>query len=577
MIRSLITASAIFLTLILSNSTAPAQIIKGAAAKPRHEVRAVWLTTLSGLDWPSKPATTEEGARQLRQELCRILDKLQQAGINTVLFQSRIRSTTAYPSAIEPWDAAFTGTPGKAPLYDPLAFAIEECHKRHMELHAWVVAFPICKVAVEKRLGKQALPRKHPELCRRCGDQWMMDPGVPATGDYLARICEEIVRRYDVDGIHLDYIRYPEESIPWNDRDTYRKYGQGMAVSAWRRENVTSVVRKINHVVKDIRPWVKISCSPIGKHADLPRQSSYGWNARDAVHQDAQKWLREGLMDMLFPMMYFDGRHFYPFAQDWQEQSAGRPVVPGLGIYFLSPREKNWPLGTVARQMQFTRLTGMGGQAFFRSRFFTDNVKGLYDFASTDFYTRPALIPPMTWADSISPAPPHVKMERNGYEFQLTWQPVSDNTPGVPVTYNVYRLAHDTDTLTFDQSTLLAQGLKETTFRYAPLLPRTRNSRHAVTAVDAYGNESPLTATSNVVSLPSAAQNIPTTKDGYLSLPADTPEAPFYLVTDLAGRAVMTIPATQKPNLSSLMPGHYELRTLGKRGVSHRIMYFRKE
>ena len=225
-------------------------------------------------------------------------------------------------------------------------------------------------------------------------------------------------------------------------------------------------------------------------------------------------------MDMLFPMMYFDGRHFYPFAQDWQEQSAGRPVVPGLGIYFLSPREKNWPLGTVARQMQFTRLTGMGGQAFFRSRFFTDNVKGLYDFASRDHHTAP---------------------------------------------------------LTFDQSTLLAQGLKETTFRYAPLLPRTRNSRHAVTAVDAYGNESPLTATSNVVSLPSAAQNIPTTKDGYLSLPADTPEAPFYLVTDLAGRAVMTIPATQKPNLSSLMPGHYELRTLGKRGVSHRIMYFRKE
>ena len=146
-----------------------------------YEVRAAWLTTLSGLDWPRRPARNADEAARQQRELLQILDALQQAGINTVLFQARIRSTTAYPSAIEPWDGAFSGTPGKSPGYDPLQFVTEACHRRGMELHAWVVAFPICKAAVAKQLGKRALPKQHPELCRLCGDQWMMDPGVPGT------------------------------------------------------------------------------------------------------------------------------------------------------------------------------------------------------------------------------------------------------------------------------------------------------------------------------------------------------------------------------------------------------------
>lgn len=107
----------------------------------------------------------------------------------------------------------------------------------------------------------------------------------------------------------------------------------------------------------------------MGKYSDLSRYSSYGWNARDAVSQDAQRWLRLGWMDMLFPMMYFDGNHYYPFLADWKEHDAGRPVVPGLGIYFLNSREKNWPLLTVQRQMNVARSEGLGGQAFFRTRF----------------------------------------------------------------------------------------------------------------------------------------------------------------------------------------------------------------
>ena len=276
----------------------------------------MWITTLWGLDWPRHKATTAAGMAQQRRELCDMLDRLQRLGINTVLFQARVRSTTAYPSAIEPWDAAFTGTAGRRPDYDPLRLAGDECHRRGMECHAWVVAFPICKVATAQQLGAAALPRVHPELCQKCGDAWMMDPGVPGTADYLADICREIVSAYDVDGIHLDYIRYPEPGIPFYDDRTYRLYGHGRHKKAWRTANVDRCVKAVPAAVNAVRPWVKMSCSPVGKYSDLSRYSSFGWNARDAVSQDAQRWLSEGWMDMLFPMMYFDGVHYYPFAAD---------------------------------------------------------------------------------------------------------------------------------------------------------------------------------------------------------------------------------------------------------------------
>ena len=300
-----------------------------------HEVRAVWLTTLMGLDWPSRPANNAEDTAAQKKELCNMLDKLKAVGINTVLFQARIRSTTAYESAYEPWDGIFTGKSGKTPLYDPLAFAIDECHKRNMECHAWVVAFPICKVAIAKQLGKRALPAIQPKLCQRCGDQWMMDPGVPQTATYLANICKEIATKYNVDGIHLDYIRYPEKGIPFNDNLTYKLYGNGIDKTTWRKSNIDRCVRCIHDSIKKVRPWIKLSCSPIGKYADLSRYSSFGWNARDAVSQDAQLWLKKGWMDMLFPMMYFDNNHFYPFLADWKERTTA--TAPSCRVWaFIS-------------------------------------------------------------------------------------------------------------------------------------------------------------------------------------------------------------------------------------------------
>lgn len=150
-----------------------AQAPSAPVAPPSRGIRAVWLCTYSGLDWPGGHyARTEAEARDQRARLSRIFDGLQAAGINTVLFQTRLRATVAYPSQIEPWDGAFSGTPGVAPPYDVLRFAIDEAHRRGMELHAYLVAFPANTLTDAKRLGRQALPVRHPQLCTRAGDKW---------------------------------------------------------------------------------------------------------------------------------------------------------------------------------------------------------------------------------------------------------------------------------------------------------------------------------------------------------------------------------------------------------------------
>lgn len=458
---------------------------------PEREVRAVWLTTLMGLDWPR---TTDMAAQQAA--LTAMLDDLQAAGINTVLFQTRVRGTTAYPSAIEPWDGAFTGKAGCAPDYDVLRFAIDACHQRGMEFHAWVVCYPVCKVTVAKALGKESIVRRHPEMVQRCGDQWMLDPGVPGVADYLASLCREIVTLYDVDGLHLDYIRYPEHGIAFDDAKTYRRYGQGVPKAQWRRDNVSRTVEAIARQVRAVRPWVKISCSPVGKYADLPRQSSRGWNARDAVAQDAMLWLQRGWMDMLMPMMYFDGDHFYPFLVDWMERAAevagGRLIVPGLGIYLLSPREKDWPLTAITRQLHTLRGLGAGGAAYFRTRFLTDDQKGLLSFLRHDYYLRPALPPAMTWLDDTPPAQPRYTATRQGdtpslppllrgaITLHFAWENIVEPTP---ITYNIYRLDGT-------ERVLIAHHLQGTSYDYTPPLPSLLDAKYEVVAMDAYGNES---------------------------------------------------------------------------------------
>lgn len=468
---------------IMAQFSIAQELFSPAHPAPKYEVRAVWLTTISGLDWPKTKATSAANREQQKQELCQILDQLRAAKINTVLIQTRIRGSVIYPSKIEPWDVCLTGQFDKDPGYDPLAFAIEETHKRGMELHAWVVTIPCFKIKDAPKMGPKALLKTNPQLLKKHNDSYYLDPGLPGSDDYLVSICKEIVGNYDVDGIHFDYIRYPENAERFPDGTTYKKYGKNQQKTDWRRNNITRIVSKAHKAIKTLKPWVRLSCSPIGKFKDMRRFSSRGWNAYTAVYQNAQGWLREGIMDMLCPMMYFQGDHFYPFAADWQENHYGRTIVPGLGIYFLSPKEKDWDFGVIQRELCYIREQGLQGQAYFRSQFLTDNTKGLYDYLKNAYYPYPALLPPMTWESATQPAAPKVIDVRTGPTTAcLKWEPIKDCRY---VVYASKQLPIDTT----DPRNIVTVTPK-CEYVYNLLSVTLLDLNFKVTAIDRYGNES---------------------------------------------------------------------------------------
>ena len=525
---------------------------------PKREVRAVWLATVESLDWPMVKANSPENIKRQQNELTDILDKLQKAGVNLVLMQSRVRASTIYQSDIEPWDKNLTGTPGKYPGYDPLQFAIEQCHARGMQIHSWVVTLPI---GPWNSYAAKRMREKHPELLRRIGKDGYIDPENTGTAAYIAAICAEIVRKYDVDGIHLDYIRYPDAwKMPAN--------------RARCRENITRIVRAVNMAIKQEKPWVMLSCSPVGKHDDLTRFSSRGWNARTAVAQDAQQWLKEGLMDAEFPMIYFRGDNFYPFALDWQENANGRIIAPGLGIYFMHPSEGRWNLTDVQRQMNYLRQIGLG-HTYFRSKFFTENTKGLYDFTVNEFDRFLAVVPAMSWLHKTPPTSPSglaVKYE-TGRQL-LTWNAARSRNESPDVSYNIYASRGENVDVN-DPRNLIAQLVKGTSLTIDTKVP----FNYAVCAIDRFGNESE--PARNGASKKSDMPTCLIENDGKtMRLPPrpNTLDAEFVIFKSLAGTPVATrMYCGDEIDISTLPYGFYSVHSLGRKGRTHRLGWIKKE
>lgn len=539
----------IFTFLILCYSTT------AVWSQPKQEIRATWITTLGGLDFPSQKANSSAGIQRQKQELCQLLDRLQQAHFNTVLLQTRLRGDVIYPSAYEGFAESLTGHTGKNPGYDLLSFAIDECHKRGMELHAWLVAIPAGNARQVKLHGKNSVVKKQARLCKFYKGSWYLDPGHPGTEEYLALLVNEIVSRYDLDGIHLDYIRYPDHPESFPDKDTFRKYGKGKDLASWRRENITRIVRRVYTETKKRKPWVKVSSAPVGKYDDTSRYSSRGWNAYRTVYQDAQRWLSEGIQDILFPMMYFKGNHFYPFALDWQEHKQGRWIVPGLGIYFLDPKEKDWPLDEIARQIMFIRNYGLDGEAFFRNRFLLNNTKELLNELTEQFYTYPAVVPAMTWADSIPPAQPICpSFSRKGRTIELKWD-TTDHTD--KVYYRIYASNH------YPVQTERAQNIVTVRtdnmhYSFSAATPWQEKLYWAVTAVDRFGNESlptPFNSPQNNT-LQLFEEELP-----------DIPRHATYILFDVTGQEVIRFSSQSKKIPSSVGKGMFRISQLTPDGV----------
>jgi len=536
---------------------------------PKYEVRAVWLTTIGGIDWPHSYAQSERSAEKQKEELRAILDRLQKANINTILLQTRIRATTIYPSQYEPWDGCLSGFPGKSPGYDALQFAIDECHKRGMEVHAWVVTIPVGKW---NSYGCRQLRKRFPRLIKRIDQDGYMDPEATQTGCYLAEMCREIVQRYDVDGIHLDYIRYPET---WKFR-----IGKDQA-----RDNITRIVEKIHQAVKKEKPWVKMSCSPIGKFDDLSRYWSHGWNAYTKVAQDAQAWLKDGLMDELFPMMYFRGDQFFPFAIDWKEHSYGKIIAPGLGIYFLDPKEGNWNISDITSELYHLRNIGEG-HAFFRNKFLLDNHQGVYDFVTAHFNRYPALVPPMTWESNKRPQQPvTLCIEENEGTTTLRWDNSLQYEDGTAIkTPSIYNNVYASNEYPVDVHDARNLILTRTTRRQ--LTTRTGNTPtyYAVTTTDGFGNESRAkqlnqTAVVKTTTRYGKACRLTTTGESII-LPSSIHETDcqYIIVKNMQEQAVyITKPQNLEINIKKIKNGIYTLNCVNYRNIEHTLGTFIKK
>lgn len=520
---------------------------------PKYEYRAVWLTVIENLDWPRTVARDSAGVERQKAELVAMLDSLQELHVNTVLLQTRVRGDVIYPSAIEPFSYLFAGATGKSPGYDPLAFAIEECHKRGMQLHAWIVTLPLGKDDHIRRQGKHALSRRRRELCTHYKGQWYMEPGNPATAAYIVELVREVVTNYNIDGLHLDYVRYPDRTAGYPDAALYRKHGKGLMLADWRRKNITAIADSVYRCVKEIKPWVRVSCAPLGKFDDLTRYSSLGWNAHDAVYQDAQRWMRDGIMDILFPMLYFNGNNFYPFVLDWQENSCGRHIVPGIGIYRLMPEYGGWPMIELERQMNTTRAAGAAGTAMFR----TEHTLGRGREVFSRVYRKRALVPPMEWGKGSAPAMPRVSLdERNDSVVRISWTPVAGTAGEPPVRYNIYgSLGGSVDTGDIDN--LLAAALPDTAFVWR--LRTFRALTLAVTAVDAYGRESaPAVVTAG------SDENLLVDE---LSLPEQALWGSRIEVTDIYGRRIYWGRYNKRIGVRGLPGGHYIIRIYDRHGA----------
>jgi uncharacterized lipoprotein YddW (UPF0748 family) len=405
---------------------------------PKREIRAVWISTLYGMDWPVKPAQNEAERKAQQKDLCKKLDMLKEAHFNVVFLQVRLRGDVIYPSDIEPMNRIFSGRHGVSPGYDPLDFALKECRKRGLECHAWFITYPAGTMADVRSKGKNSLVARRPELCKLFNGEWYLDPGLPGTSDYILTMVREVLRNYDLDGIHFDRIRYPDHAEGFPDGETYARYGKSYSLRAWRQDNINRMLGRIYNWVKRYKPWVQVSICPLGKFAPIAQVPNAGQTAFD-VYQDPGEWLREQKLDMIVPMMYYRDSYFYPFADHWMASRNGRLFIPGLGVYKLAGNA-GWTLQDITSQIDYIRSLKADGITFFRGMQIFRNTQGVYTALKDKYFKYPALLPPLTWLSRQRPeAPVNVRVGRSGEKLKISWT-MPDDTQEDPASlrYTVY-------------------------------------------------------------------------------------------------------------------------------------------
>lgn len=518
----------------------------GVSAQPslKHEFRGAWIATVLNLDWPTSRGTN---AALQQERLVDMLDKLKAAGINAVFFQVRSECDAMYASEIEPWSYWLTGEQGRAPepFYDPLAFALEEAHKRGMELHAWFNPYRTVRNTNSYTQDTTHVSVRHPEWTLTFGTFKILNPGLPDVRDYVTSVIADVVQRYDVDGIHFDdfFYPYPPNQITNEDAATFAEHNRGFTnVGDWRRDNVNLFVAQVYESIQAAKPWVKFGISPFGIWRNGTPSGIVGLDAYNVIFGDATAWLDAETIDYVTPQLYWafgGGQDYAKLAPWWASVRNQRHLYTGHGLYRSDPNTFSNALfaaDEVPRQVHFNRdQPGILGSVFFRAKNITVfSSKGFADSLKTDLFATPALTPPMVWKSNTPPAPPeNLALTWTGTEeLTLEWQaPTAPPLFAATRRYAVYRVRAGTEP---DSATVVTDGRNllavtgETTLTDDPGLADDPYY-YVVTAVSANSVES---APSNLVSAEGRAVAVELEEPAAFTLYQNYPN-PFNPITEI--------------------------------------------
>ena len=413
-------------------------VVSAEAPPLLREFRGAWVATVGNMDWPSKRTLS---VAEQQDELRALFDRAQALRLNAVIFQVRPAADALYRSRIEPWSEFLTGTQGKAPnpAWDPLQFAIDEAHARGMELHAWFNPYRAGFVRGKSPVSSTHIRRTNPSLVKRYGSYWWLDPGEAAVRARTVRVIVDVVKRYDVDGVHLDdyFYPYPEtdrrgRALPFPDATSWKKYrakGGTLSRDEWRRENVNTLVRELDVAIHKSKPHVRFGISPFGIWRPGYPASVRGFDAYEKLYADARKWLREGWVDYFTPQLYWPTTKVgqaYPVLLDWwaSENVMQRHLWPGnyssrAGL----PGASAFPVSDLVEQIRLTRLQPLAsGNVHFSMTSFLKNQAGMNDTLVVGPYATPALPPATPWLKAPPPPTPapSVVRRRGGSQLLLT-------------------------------------------------------------------------------------------------------------------------------------------------------------
>ncbi len=393
--------------------------------QPAREFRGVWVATVANIDWPSKSGLPAE---QQRAELLALLDRAVELNLNAIVLQVRPACDVFYPSDLEPWSEYLTGQQGKPPepFYDPLAYAIQQAHRRGLELHAWFNPYRARHSTAKSEPSPGHISRARPELVRLYGRYLWLDPGEPRVQEHSLAVVREVLQRYNVDGIHIDDYFYPYKEngpdgkpLPFPDEPSWQRYqesGGRLARDDWRRENVDTFVQRLHRLIKAEKPWVKFGISPFGIWRPGTPAQIRGFDPYVELYADSRKWLANGWVDYWTPQLYWKidpPAQSYPVLLKWwaEQNPRGRHLWPGN--YTSRTLDGTWPAQEICNQVRVTRnQPGATGNVHFSAKALFQQASPARIALAGGPYAQPALVPASPWLDDEPPRRPRVRTAR---------------------------------------------------------------------------------------------------------------------------------------------------------------------